>query len=382
MSELEKKTAAGGGAEPDDFRTPLSGHVGVEQHRRTGKQGEFSSVGERTQLFTFSVDHEKPITSSQKITSHHWVRGNILYQYRGIFLAFAAVFFYLILQLMTKQLTGRVSSNALNAYFSVMLAASSAPVLIWNKLSLSNIPRKAWAFLMIRGLSGAFGFLCYFKAFQLLELSTANSLILTSPLFTIAFERVCVKESCSVVKVICAFGTVAGIIFVMQPPAVFGAAGDQGTSDTWLGAVMALSVAALIAIAFVSQKPISNMKVHAQLIVFIFACIASIVSFATTTALADWSVPRCGRDRVLVVLIGILGCLGVHATTLALEVESAGSFNIIRASSVFFAFILDVVILREAPNGFAIFGACLIVGSAVGNVTASCLKLRSDGKKS
>lgn len=107
-------------------------------------------------------------------------------------------------------------------------------------------------------------------------------------------------------------------------------------------------------------------SVHYYLSVWYYAVIGFIECIITVSVLGEWTIPSCGRDRWLLMLIAVLGIAGQTFLTKALQIEKAGPVALMRTIDVVLAFIFQFIFLNRAPTMWSLGGALCVVVSTSG----------------
>lgn len=107
-------------------------------------------------------------------------------------------------------------------------------------------------------------------------------------------------------------------------------------------------------------------SVHYYVSVWYYAVIGLIECIITVSVLGEWKIPFCGRDRWLLMLIGILGIAGQTFLIKALQVEKTGPVALMKTVDVVLAFIYQFIFFSRAPTWWSLGGALCIAVSTSG----------------
>ncbi|XP_063966560.1 solute carrier family 35 member G1-like isoform X3 [Lytechinus pictus] len=283
-------------------------------------------------------------------------------RYKGVTLALLSTIILSFATLTVALLSGRVSSN--EVVFAQMLVELllCLPLATLERVSVI-LSGKALYLVLVRSIMGSIGTTLAFFAFQVMPIGNAKAIIYTSPVFTGLFSCILLHEACPALDILLSALTLSGVLLVIQPPFIFG--GEQ-TSTNILGPIFCLIVAALAGLVFISLRKIGSYRIHPIVILIYFSSVGMVMSAVLSSALREWVIPRCGRDRILLILTGALLLMSQICLTLALRYEKATTVSLIRTCDVLFTFILDYLFFAIIPNAITISGALLIVGSLVG----------------
>ncbi|XP_071507094.1 solute carrier family 35 member G1-like [Diadema antillarum] len=261
---------------------------------------------------------------------------------------------------------GSVTATQLVFFRFAAFALFAAPCLFFHRVSF-RLSRQTWAVIVFRSLLGLVATYFIFYAFQWLEVSTAKSLLHSSPLFTGVFACLCLQERCTRFVAILSCITVVGVVLVTQPSAIFGnallGADDRGISIA--GSLMALSAAALMAMCMVLQRVLGKDSIHSQLVLFIMGSVGGIGNAVMTTLLGGWSIPKCGAVRLFILVVVFTGYFSMVFFILALQTENAAYVSVLLSADVFFTFFLELAVSTVEVNWMTILGALCIVGSSI-----------------
>lgn len=108
---------------------------------------------------------------------------------------------------------------------------------------------------------------------------------------------------------------------------------------------------------------------HHAVIMFNFGWVAVIETTVITTLLEGFSLPATPFDWYLIVILGVFSFCGQLLLTRSLQLEQAGPVSVVRATTdIALAFLWQVVVFKETPDLWSIFGALLV---------SSCILLTS-----
>lgn len=251
-------------------------------------------------------------------------------------------------------------------FIGVLLPA--IPIAIYKKERL--FPEGKRVILLLRCFMGTTGLMLSFYAFRHMPLADASVIIFSTPVFVAIFARVFLKEQCSLFNVITIVLTLTGVVLITRPPFLFGddissldAERFEGKKyDIW-GPVAAISSTLFGANVYILLRALKGL--HFSVIMTNFGAFALIYTIAVCGSIGAICWPACGRDRWLVVILGIFSFLGQILLTLSLQIEQAGPVAIARCADIVFAFIWQILFFGETPTLYSLLGAFLVVSSVV-----------------
>lgn len=285
----------------------------------------------------------------------------------------------------------------INRFVGVLLPA--IPIVIYKKQPV--FPKGKRIILILRCFMGTTGLILSFYAFRHMPLADASVIIFSTPVFVAIFARLFLKEPCSYFNMFTIILTLIGVVLITRPPFIFDditpSLGDTSSSlssssalsftskndkyeissiilkthnqqklqhyyDIW-GPVAAISSTLFGANVYILLRALKNL--HFSVIMTNFGCFALIY-----TLIICWSIniicwPKCGYERLLIIILAIFSFLGQILLTLSLKIEQAGPVSIARCSDIVFAFIWQIIFFNEIPNLYSLFGAILVVSSVI-----------------
>ncbi|XP_068161019.1 solute carrier family 35 member G1 isoform X2 [Antennarius striatus] len=284
----------------------------------------------------------------------------------GLFYAFLSAFMFSIISLLVKSIQGvhALEISTLRCFFQMLFIM---PFLIYNKTGFLG-PRDKRIYLVLRGFFGSTTMILLFYAIQRMSLADAIVIMFSNPVFTSLLAWIFLKEKCTILDCVFTVFTLTGVVLIARPPFIFGNTvygidGDyvnhiKGTIAVFAGAVSG-------GFTYVTLRKIGK-SVHLYLSVWYYAVIGFIECVITVSILGEWTIPFCGRDRWMLMLIAVLGIIGQVFITKALQLEKAGPVSLIRTVEVVLAFIFQFIFFNHAPTYLSLGGALCIVASTVG----------------
>lgn len=287
--------------------------------------------------------------------------------YLGIILATLSSLFFSLCSVIVKGLVD-VNPMELASFRFVGVLLPAIPILIYTKQPV--FPEGKRVILLLRCFMGTTGLMLSFYAFRHMPLADASVIIFSTPVFVAIFARVFLKEPCTLFNVVTINMTLLGVVLITRPPLVFGDAVPDSDSekysdktyDIW-GPVAAISSTLFGANVYILLRALKNL--HFSVIMTNFGAIALVYTLIVCGSIGAVCWPSCGRDRWLVVILGIFSFLGQILLTLSLQVEQAGPVAIARCADIVFAFIWQIMFFGEAPNAYSLFGALMVVSSVI-----------------
>lgn len=273
---------------------------------------------------------------------------------RGLGLLVGAAFWFSVMSVLVK-FAGRELPMGMAMFArSVVTLVFSYAVVRRQGLSLRSAEPHL---LLLRGLFGLGGIVCFFTAILSLPIAEATVLQFMNPLFTTALAAVVLREKPQgSVALGLALGF-AGTLLVARPAALFG----HGAELSHAGVVAGLGGAVFSACAYVTIRRVTKRN-HPDLVALYFPMVATPATFLF--ALPQWTWPT-PRGWLLLFAIGCVTHMGQLWMTRGLARVPAGRGTAVGYLQIAFAALWGVLLFHEHPSAFTLAGASLVVVSAL-----------------
>ncbi|KAM4636940.1 solute carrier family 35 member G1 [Discoglossus pictus] len=286
----------------------------------------------------------------------------------GLFYTILSALFFSSSSLLVKKIEDlhSVQISAIRCVFQMLFVL---PGLIYYKVGFLG-PKDQRIYLFLRGFLGSSAMILLYYAVQSMPLADATVITFSSPAFTCIFACIFLKEKCSIWDIIFMLFTITGVVLIARPPFIFGSRFDGLEEDytgRLKGTIAAVGCAVGAALTIVVLRKMGK-SVHYFLSIWYYAIIGLIECVIALSVLGEWNLPSCGKDRWLLVCIGLLGLGGQTFLVKALQIEKAGPVSIMRTMDVVFAFIFQALFLNHTPTWWTVGGALCIVASTAGTV--------------
>lgn len=211
--------------------------------------------------------------------------------------------------------------------------------------------------LLLRGVFGVVGLVCFFRAITLLDLGDVTVLHHTNPLFTALLAAAVLGERFSRRHLLAISVCLCGIVLVARPAIVFG-----GTSRMPVeGVVIALVGALAAAAAYVTVRALGRSE--APLVVVLYFPLVA-VPVATPFAVAVW-VPPTAEEWLLLLGVGVTTQIAQVFLTRGLHRLPAGPATAIGYVQIVFAVLWGWIFFGVFPDRYGIAGALLVVAGVL-----------------
>ncbi|KAM4624553.1 solute carrier family 35 member G1 [Polymixia lowei] len=284
----------------------------------------------------------------------------------GLIYGLLSTVFFSVIALLVKTIQGvhAIEISAIRCFFQVLFVA---PLIIYHKTGFLG-PRNKRVYLVLRGFLGSNAMILLFYAVQQMPLADATVIMFSNPVFTSLLAWIFLKEKCSIWDCVFTVFTITGVILIARPPFLFGERfqGIEGNYTNHIkGTIAAFLGAVGAACTFVVLRKMGK-SVHYYLSVWYYAVIGLLECIIVLSVLGEWSIPLCGRDRWILMLIAVLGIAGQIFLTKALQIEKAGPVALMRTVDVVLAFIFQFIFFNHAPTWWSLGGALCVVVSTSG----------------
>jgi drug/metabolite transporter (DMT)-like permease len=276
----------------------------------------------------------------------------------------AAAFFFSLMSLCVK-LAGRTMPTG-----QIVLArAAISLVITWVMLRQARV--RPWGhnkrLLVLRGLAGFSGLLCFFYATTRLPLADVTVIHYVNPVLTTVFAAVAIGESVRGRDVFGLLLSLSGVVLVAQPSWLFGAGGSELDLAT-VG--IALLGAVFSAVAYTAVRKLRETE-HHLVVVFYFPLLATPAAIPLTMTHAVWPTPS---GWLLLLGVGIATQIAQVYLTRGLHAERAGRAMSISYVQIVFAALWGAVVFGDRPNRWSLLGAVLVVLGTLVAARGRCLR--------
>jgi drug/metabolite transporter (DMT)-like permease len=213
--------------------------------------------------------------------------------------------------------------------------------------------------LLARGAWGIGGLSCFFATLQNLPLADATAIVYLNVPLTALFSRFLLNEPYKVPDAVAGLLAMVGVVFVAQPPALFG--GDAVPAPLWaVGLALVGSVCS--AMAYVSIRIIGP-KEDFLVIVLWFSVLGSFVVPVLCVSIQGFVTPPNTRIVLLEAAAGIFGWLGQLSLNAGLARAPAGPAITMRYADIPVAVVIQTALTGRLPNAFKLMGCALVMST-------------------
>ncbi|XP_057593356.1 solute carrier family 35 member G1 [Hippopotamus amphibius kiboko] len=284
----------------------------------------------------------------------------------GLFYTLLSAFLFSVGSLFVKKVQDihAVEISAFRCLFQLLIII---PCLIYRKTGFIG-PKGQRIFLVSRGILGSSAMILLYYAYQSTSLADATVISFSCPVFTSIIACIFLKEKCSLWDALFTSFTITGVILIVRPPFLFGSEVVETDKDYSLhlkGAFAALAHAVFAAVTLVILRKIGT-SVDYMLSIWYYVVAGLIECIIALFILGQWSLPRCGMDRLFLILIGLFGLGGQVFLAKAIQIEKAGLVALMKTMDVVFAFMFQIIFFHDVPSWWTVGGSLCVVASSIG----------------
>ena len=246
----------------------------------------------------------------------------------------------------------------------------SMPRLIRRNIDVAPRGGGKVKFLFARAFFTALYTMSLFYSFRYMPLGDARTITSTNPVFTSIFAWFVLGEPFGLFEVLVLVSTVTGMVIVLHPPSLFedSAAAVSAAATAYDSTYTYAAIFASVGTVFQALGVVATGAVRDVDVAVVTAWNGFLGMFpplVATLAVGALALPSAA-DALLALLIGILGFFGHSLMVLALQVEDAGTVQLVRkADDILLAFLIQILYFRQYPDLAAAMGAVIIVVSVV-----------------
>ena len=254
----------------------------------------------------------------------------------------------------------------LAAYRNCIIFLCSMPRLIYRNIDIVPQGGGKVKFLFARAFFTAFYTMSLFYSFRYMPLGDARTITSTNPIFTSIFAWCVLREPFGLFEVSMLVSTVTGMVIVLHPPSIFGEEGRGSTAydSTYTYAAIFASVGTVLqALGVVATRAIRDVDV--AVVTAWNGFFGIFPPLIVTLAMGTFALPST-ENTLLALVIGILSFFGHSLMVLAVQVEDAGTVQLVRkADDILLAFVIQIGYFHNYPDLVGALGAVMIVMSVV-----------------
>lgn len=218
----------------------------------------------------------------------------------------------------------------------------------------------------LRGAVGVASMFCMFAGLARLPLPDATALGYASPLFTVVFAALLLREQVGPHRWAAIAVGLSGVLVMLWPQLHSGAlagalSGAEGASETAVGAAFAVGATVLTAGAMIQIRRLTQSE-GTGAIVFYFT-LWSMVTGLVISTLFGWRWPEDGREAALLVGVGFVGGVAQILLTESYRHADASLIAPFEYTSILWALIIGLVVFGDLPSAWVAAGGAVVVAS-------------------
>ena len=206
--------------------------------------------------------------------------------------------------------------------------------------------------LFVRGFSGTVALLLYFYSIQTLPLASAVTLQYLSPIFSIFFAYVWLKENLSKADVFLFFVAFLGVYMIK----------GFDVRVTTMGAIIAVSGAVLAGVAYTMVRKLKDTD-HPIVVIFYFPLVT--IPLVGPFAIYYWQWPRSLEDWLATIGVGVFTHMAQYTMTLGYQGGPMKFVSLYKYVGVIIAIFAGYLFFDEGINWQSFVGMFIILASLV-----------------
>jgi len=243
-----------------------------------------------------------------------------------------------------------------------IVLARAVVTLALSVIGLIRARQRPWGtnnrLLVMRGVFGSVGFMCFYAAVNHLPLAEATVIHHISPILTAVIAAIWLGEKLEARVVIGMTLAFAGVVMIAQPAALFGA--EAHTADIpWRYVLVGVIGALFASFAYAAVRKLGATE-PPILVVFYFPAVAVPVSLPF--AISEWVWPDT-EGWLLLVGVGAATQAAQLALTKGLARERAGRATSVGYLQIAFAVAFGAALFGQVPGPWSWSGIALVISS-------------------
>jgi len=292
-----------------------------------------------------------------------------------------SAFFFSLQQLYAKLVQGRIPAFQL-LFVRSIVQCMIAIVLIRKQNGELSLPgvfgdRAVMHWLVLRGFVGFGGLGGAMWSSQLLPLADAQTLVWTSPIFTVFIACIFLGEKATKVEIAALCVSLSGAILVTKPSFLFNGPGGPEplpVKGVFIALVASFSIGAVVPIVrhLGDLKVPAIINIHWQALAGVILALPCLFAAGQQDAVA---LPHGPLEWIVIITIGPVGFVAQSLMTWGMTRERAGPASTMRLWDVVFSFIWQGAFVAEEPlHALDFLGGALVF---LGTMLSMCYKFHT-----
>ena len=281
---------------------------------------------------------------------------------KGIVLKLISAVLFAVMSALIRYLGVRYPIGEVVFYRSAFAIVPIILIYAWRGELAATVRTERPLGQLNRGALSVVGRFCKFGALARLPLVESNAISFTSPLFSVAFAALFLKERVRIYRWSAVIVGFIGVLVVLAPHL----SGDELTiamaSATSVGGVIYAIAGSITNAGTMIQTRLLTQSETTSSIVFYFSLICAIAGLVTWPF--GWIAPT-GREFLILACIGFLGGTGHIVLTESYRHAAASVVAPFDYTSMILALILGYVMFGETPTVMIVIGSAIIAAAGL-----------------
>jgi|SRR6516162_224639 len=281
---------------------------------------------------------------------------------KGIVLKLISAVLFAVMSALIRYLGVRYPIGEVVFYRSAFAIVPIILIYAWRGELAATVRTERPLGQLNRGALSVVGMFCNFGALARLPLVESNAISFTSPLFSVAFAALFLKERVRIYRWSAVIVGFIGVLVVLAPHL----SGDELTiamaSATGVGGVIYAIAGSITNAGTMIQTRLLTQSETTSSIVFYFSLICAIAGLVTWPF--GWIAPT-GREFLILACIGFLGGTGHIVLTESYRHAAASVVAPFDYTSMILALILGYVMFGETPTVMIVIGSAIIAAAGL-----------------
>lgn len=262
---------------------------------------------------------------------------------------------FIMMMLQVKE-ASNIPYLQLNFFRGVAIFSVSAFLLLKHFKQKLFISAHPW-FQILRALSGAAGFLCFFYVYQNVEFATASALNFSQSLWAIVLAMIFLKEHSTWRHWVSVIVGYVGIFLIADP--AFGTI----TFGEWiaiLGAIL-LAVENILAKKVVAKDKPALFMFYSSCVIVSMIGFNYLIPVIQVPGVTEWHAISMGNIGPILIVAG-LSLMSQYAYLRAYKLENVNFLAPFDYTKVIFATFVDLILFQTWPTWQTLLGSLLVLG--------------------
>lgn len=281
---------------------------------------------------------------------------------KGIVLKLISAVLFAVMSALIRYLGVRYPIGEVVFYRSAFAIVPIILIYAWRGELAATVRTERPLGQLNRGALSVVGMFCNFGALARLPLVESNAISFTSPLFSVAFAALFLKERVRIYRWSAVIVGFIGVLVVLAPHL----SGDELTiamaSATSVGGVIYAIAGSITNAGTMIQTRLLTQSETTSSIVFYFSLICAIAGLVTWPF--GWIAPT-GREFLILACIGFLGGTGHIVLTESYRHAAASVVAPFDYTSMILALVLGYVMFGETPTVMIVIGSAIIAAAGL-----------------